>query len=76
MNAEERKDLPAKGSLVRDTKTGKIGVLMDVIGSRAWLRKPQGGREWELPSDDVEPYILSDQLADRLRDERRRRVPR
>lgn len=72
MNAEAQKNLPDKGSLVRDTKTDQIGVLMDVLGSRAWLRKLGGGREWETDVANVEAAQLSDQLAERLREERRR----
>lgn len=71
MSTEVRKEPPARGSLVRDTRTGKVGVVMDVICSRVWLRKSGGGREWDVPCDRVEPVSLSDQLAERLRAERR-----
>ena len=64
--------MPEAGSLARDTATDQIGVLMDVIGSRAWLRKPGGGREWDTDATNVEPAQLPDQLAERLREERRR----
>lgn len=66
----------AKGALARDTQTGKVGEVMDIVGTRYWLRRQGGGREWDVDSAHVEPYRLSDQLADRIREERKKRVPR
>lgn len=76
MKAEASKESPPKGSLVRDRKTGKVGTVMDVDDSRLWLRKTGGGTEWNADVANVEPVKLSDHLADRIREERRKRVPR
>lgn len=44
---------------VYDTTTGRVGLVMDVIitsrGTRAYLRPPQGGREWTSGVDSLRP---------------------
>lgn len=67
---------PAVGDLARDKETGKIGVIMAVLAGRYYLRAKGGGKEWDVDPAQVEPYKLSDQLADRIREERRGRYPR
>lgn len=44
---------------VLDTTTGRVGLLMDVIttsrGTRAYLRPPDGGKEWTTNVDSLRP---------------------
>jgi hypothetical protein len=37
---------PALGELVKDLKSGRLGVYMDTLGADAYLRPPNGGVEW------------------------------
>ncbi|MGP4000121.1 hypothetical protein [Streptomyces sp. 8N706] len=48
-------DSPVVGDLALDTERGDVGIVMDVQGSRVFLRRPEGGREWEAPPEDVRP---------------------
>ncbi|MFE6283839.1 hypothetical protein [Streptomyces sp. NPDC057877] len=45
---------------------GRIGILVDVIGTTAYLRPERGGREWPVPLDDVEPVTEKAQDSDTL----------
>ncbi|MFI9720419.1 hypothetical protein ACIHFE_12275 [Streptomyces sp. NPDC052396] len=42
---------PPLGSFVVDTRTGRIGQVMDHIDSLVQLRPPGGGLEWDCPPD-------------------------
>lgn len=46
---------PRLGALLHDTATGRLGVLMDVLGGAFWLRPASGGLEWEARPCDVRP---------------------
>jgi hypothetical protein len=37
---------PVLGELVKDLKSGRLGVYMDTLGADAYLRPPSGGVEW------------------------------
>ncbi|MFF3763738.1 hypothetical protein ACFYYR_06555 [Streptomyces sp. NPDC001922] len=43
------------GELALDAKRGRVGIVMDAQGGRVFLRRPEGGREWEAPPEDVRP---------------------
>ncbi|NUR59666.1 MAG: hypothetical protein HOV87_13505 [Catenulispora sp.] len=45
---------PEVGTLVRDAD-GRIGRLMDYTRARAWLRPPNGGREWDVEPGSISP---------------------
>ncbi|NJQ00336.1 hypothetical protein [Streptomyces zingiberis] len=45
----------AVGQLALDARKGRIGVVMDTQGGRMYLRRPEGGREWEAAPQDVRP---------------------
>ncbi|MEU8353099.1 MULTISPECIES: hypothetical protein [Streptomyces] len=45
----------AIGELALDARQGRIGVVMDTLGGRMYLRRPEGGREWEASPHDVRP---------------------
>ncbi|MEV4612688.1 hypothetical protein AB0K43_08805 [Kitasatospora sp. NPDC049258] len=46
---------PRPGELVRDHRSDRVGVLMDVHGGRLYLRPPGGGVEWTTEPDQVGP---------------------
>lgn len=50
-----RAGLPDVGDLALDTKQNRLGIVMDAQGGRYFLRRPEGGREWEACPDDVRP---------------------
>ncbi|NUR29580.1 MAG: hypothetical protein HOV83_27655 [Catenulispora sp.] len=52
MKTPETGGFPEVGTLVRDAG-GRIGRLMAYTRARAWLRPPEGGREW-----DVDPRTI------------------
>ncbi len=45
----------AIGELALDARQGRVGVVMDTQGGRMYLRRPEGGREWEAAPQDVRP---------------------
>lgn len=47
--------LPSLGERVVDVRSGRAGVVMDVMGSYVHLRPLEGGREWEVPPRFVRP---------------------
>jgi hypothetical protein len=51
---------PPVGTLARDTRRDRVGVVMDVIASRLWLRAQGGGREWEAGRADVVQLAAAD----------------
>ncbi|WP_212764659.1 hypothetical protein [Streptomyces sp. I05A-00742] len=51
-----------KGDVVRDTRNGRIGVVMDKVGPRYQLRAPAGGREWEAGPADMERAQAPDRM--------------
>ncbi|MDH6135707.1 hypothetical protein P3T37_005124 [Kitasatospora sp. MAA4] len=55
-----------RGELVRDALSGRLGVLMDRIGTLVYLRPERGGAEWEVdqrwlqkPVGSQEPEAVS-----------------
>ncbi|MFF0449687.1 hypothetical protein ACFYT4_25300 [Streptomyces sp. NPDC004609] len=53
----------AVGSVVYDTVTGVLGVVMEVYGTRCALRPPRGGREWDAFREEVRPATVADTLS-------------
>ncbi|MET9292797.1 hypothetical protein [Streptomyces sp. NPDC003077] len=51
------------GKCARDTKRDRVGEVMDVSGSRVWLRPVGGGREWEAERAAVEPLTPREALS-------------
>ncbi|MFJ5224758.1 hypothetical protein [Streptomyces sp. NPDC088400] len=45
---------PVRGTVARDTRTLRTGVVMGSIGGRVQLRPLGGGREWETYPDRCE----------------------
>ena len=44
---------PDVGAVVVDRRNGKVGVVMGHVGPYVQLRPPRGGREWDVPPEDV-----------------------
>ncbi|MGP3950734.1 hypothetical protein [Streptomyces sp. 7N604] len=48
-------EAPTVGELAFDARRGRVGIVMDAQGGRVYLRRPEGGREWEVSPEDVLP---------------------
>lgn len=54
---------PEAGSLLVDTRTGRVGVVMGTEGRPyVQLRPPAGGVEWDVPPDNLQPAEVLDEL--------------
>nr|WP_107416864.1 hypothetical protein [Streptomyces sp. CC53] len=51
------------GEAVRDTSTGRVGLVMGRIGGYVQLRPPGGGREWDASPDNLESVPMSTALG-------------
>ncbi len=52
------------GSLARDTSRDVVGRVTAFQSGRVWLRPQEGGCEWDVRPDQVEP-VTPDRDADR-----------
>ncbi|MFF2145651.1 hypothetical protein [Kitasatospora sp. NPDC058190] len=43
------------GDLVYDRRTKRLGVVIDLVGGRLYLRPPHGGIEWTARPEHVGP---------------------
>ncbi|MEU7163662.1 hypothetical protein AB0A70_03265 [Streptomyces morookaense] len=48
------------GSLMVDTRTERLGVVMAKEGGVCQLRPPRGGREWDVPPKALRPATAED----------------
>ncbi|MEU2869736.1 hypothetical protein ABZ769_11065 [Streptomyces olivoreticuli] len=53
---------PETGSLVVDTQTDRVGIVMGHEGPYIQLRPPGGGTEWDVPPDKLRPAEPTDEL--------------
>lgn len=51
--------LPVVGELALDAGRDRVGIVMDAQGGRVFLRRPEGGCEWEAPPEDVRPVPVA-----------------
>ncbi|MEU4211253.1 hypothetical protein AB0F13_14870 [Streptomyces sp. NPDC026206] len=51
--ASEASHAPARGELVWDTTTNRVGEVMDNRWSRCQLRPPAGGTEWHAAPENL-----------------------
>ncbi|MFG2191974.1 hypothetical protein [Streptomyces sp. NPDC048639] len=51
---------PPVGQLAFDRRYGRVGIVMDAQAGRVYLRRPEGGREWEASPEDVRPARSED----------------
>ena len=64
MNSE----IPPAGAYAVDTRTDRVGQVMEVRGPYVHLRPPTGGREWEAPREAVRPAQVREELSARVSD--------
>jgi hypothetical protein len=64
-NANAEPDSPGVGSLMRDTRKDRVGVVMGEIAGLVYLRPVGGGVEWDSRWADLEP--AGEQAHARLR---------
>ena len=62
-DAVEHTASPDAGALVVDRRNGKVGVVMGHVGPYVQLRPPRGGREWDVPPEDVRPPTTAEELS-------------
>ncbi|MCW7989914.1 hypothetical protein XF35_32855 [Streptomyces platensis subsp. clarensis] len=60
------KKAPAVGTLTLDTRSGRVGRVMDVMWSHVQLRPPQGGIEWDAHPEDLRALGSCDDLSSRV----------
>jgi hypothetical protein len=54
---------PDAGALVVDRRNGKVGVVMGHVGPYVQVRPPRGGREWDVPPEDVRLPTPTEELS-------------
>jgi hypothetical protein len=57
---------PRAADLMYDTRTKRVGVVMDTHGECYWLRPPRGGIEWHTERRHLRPATVSDRLRESL----------
>ncbi|MGA5871204.1 hypothetical protein [Streptomyces cinereoruber] len=60
------------GETARDTRTDRVGRVMDHVGPCYQLRPLTGGKEWEAYADDMVPARQSDAMSAQVRELNRR----
>lgn len=58
--------LPAVGTLMFDTRTGKTGIVMGHVGPYVQLRPSHGGTEWDVPPDALRQPTQSEELSSKV----------
>ncbi|MCN9243100.1 hypothetical protein NGF19_20245 [Streptomyces sp. RY43-2] len=51
------------GAVMVDRRNGKVGVVMGHVGPYVQLRPPRGGREWDVPPEDVRAPTPAEELS-------------
>ncbi|WP_016908515.1 hypothetical protein [Streptomyces xiaopingdaonensis] len=64
MNSE----IPPVGAYAVDTRTNRIGRVMDAGGPYVQLRPPTGGYEWDVPPEAVRAAGTLEELRARVRE--------
>ncbi|MFG2596647.1 hypothetical protein [Streptomyces sp. NPDC048462] len=54
---------PDAGALAVDRRNGEVGVVMGHVGTYMQLRPLGGGREWDVPPQDVRPPTPAEELS-------------
>ncbi|MFG2594563.1 hypothetical protein [Streptomyces sp. NPDC048462] len=54
---------PSVGAVAVDRRNGKVCVVMGHVGPYVQLRPPRGGREWDVPPEDVRPPTPAEELS-------------
>lgn len=61
-----KSEIPAPGSYVVDTRTGRVAKVMGSQGLQVQLRSPAGGCEWDCPPEALRPARTSEELGARV----------
>ncbi|MCF3100116.1 hypothetical protein IPZ58_00740 [Streptomyces roseoverticillatus] len=64
MSRENPPPLPL--SYAVDTRTNRLGQVMDLHAGRVQLRPPQGGVEWDCPPEHTRPASEAEALRARV----------
>jgi len=59
-------ELPGVGELAYDSRSDRVGEVMELRSTHAVLRPPGGGLEWEVPLGYVHPGSHRDDLRARV----------
>ncbi|MFE7569928.1 hypothetical protein ACFU76_23680 [Streptomyces sp. NPDC057539] len=62
-DAVEHTASPSVGAVMVDRRNGKAGVVMGHVGPYVLLRPPCGGRECDVPPEDVRPPTPAEELS-------------
>jgi hypothetical protein len=62
----ERPKAPRVGAWVLDTRTDRVGLVVDVLHGRVYLRKAGGGTEWEAMPVHLRPATAREELSARV----------
>lgn len=61
-------EIPPPGAYAVDTRTGRIGQVMEANELYVNLRPPTGGYEWEVPPEAIRAARVSEELSARVSD--------
>ncbi len=67
------REIPPRGAYVIDTRTDRVGQVMDHTGDFVHLRPPGGGCEWECPAASLQVTTLRAYLRARVSEVNNRR---
>ncbi|MEV7679404.1 hypothetical protein AB0O64_12730 [Streptomyces sp. NPDC088341] len=62
-DAVQRVPSSGVGAMMVDRRSGKVGVVMGRVGPYVQLRPPRGGREWDVPPEDVRTPTPTEELS-------------
>ncbi|MER6066785.1 hypothetical protein ABT167_37765 [Streptomyces sp. NPDC001792] len=54
---------PGVGAVMVDRRNGRVGVGVGYMGPYVQLRPPRGGREWDVPPEDVRSPTPAEELS-------------
>ncbi|MFJ6746957.1 hypothetical protein ACIQNI_01995 [Streptomyces sp. NPDC091266] len=60
------KEAPVVGTLTLDTRSGRVGRVMDFRWSHVQLRPPEGGTEWDARPEDLRSLDSLERLSARV----------
>ncbi|MFJ3804611.1 hypothetical protein ACIPSJ_51150 [Streptomyces sp. NPDC090088] len=52
-----------RGTLMVDKRNDQVGTVMGRTGPYVQLRPPQGGREWDVPPQQLRPPTQAEELS-------------
>lgn len=52
-----------RGTLMVDKRNDQVGMVMAHTGPYVQLRPPQGGREWDVPPEELRPPTQAEEIS-------------